>query len=228
VYSTQLRLVSSDGSSASATLARALEEDIVLGYFHPRERLVEDQLIVRFNVKRHVVREALIELNRIGLVERHPNRGASVVDLKPIEVEQIYDMRLLLEESAIQRMPLPMSPAMLQPLTEIQRRHDTATEAGDARLMFRINIEFHREMFSHCGNRHLAETIEQFGQKSHGVRSLAIMQAGYNRRAAEEHWRIIRALKSGDRSKLLNLSRAHITASRDAYIQAYRARFGED
>ena len=211
----------------ASLLVEKLEEEIVLGYLHPRERLIEEQLAVRFEAKRHVVRDALIELSRIGLVDRHPNRGASVVDLKPTDVEQIYYMREMLEANAIGLMPLPISHKVLAPLVRIQERHDAATRAGDARSMFRINIEFHREMFSYCGNRYLCDAIEQFGQKSHGVRSLAITQAGYNRRAGEDHWKIIKAFKSSDREKLLKLSRAHIGASRDAYIAAYRSRFGD-
>ncbi len=221
-----VKTLNPEGLAAASLLTEKLEEDIVLGYFHPRERLVEDQLMMRFTAKRHVVRQALIELSRIGLVERHPNRGAVVVDLKPADVEQIYYMRELLEAAAIKLMPLPIGAKAIAPLVEIQKRHDDATNRGDARLMFRINIEFHREMFSYCGNQYLADAIEQFGQKSHGVRSLAITKANYNRRAGEDHWKIIRALKSGDLEKLLDLSSAHIRASKDAYIEAYRVRFG--
>jgi len=41
---------------------RILEEEIVLGFLHPRERLVEDDLLERFGLKRHVVRQVLVEL----------------------------------------------------------------------------------------------------------------------------------------------------------------------
>src|SRR5579862_1938340 len=55
-----------------------LEEDVILGRLHPRERLVEDDLMARFGAKRHVVRQALVALERTGVVERIPNRGARV------------------------------------------------------------------------------------------------------------------------------------------------------
>jgi DNA-binding GntR family transcriptional regulator len=55
-----------------------LEEQIVLGVLHPRERLVEDDLCERFNLKRHVARQVLAEVERRGLVERRKNVGALV------------------------------------------------------------------------------------------------------------------------------------------------------
>src|SRR5450631_4064783 len=51
-----------------AAIVAQLEEDIVLGYVHLRERLVEDALMERFSAKRYAVREALAQLARLGLV----------------------------------------------------------------------------------------------------------------------------------------------------------------
>ncbi|MCP3055496.1 GntR family transcriptional regulator, partial [Aurantimonas sp. LRZ36] len=59
-------------------IAAALEEEIVFGRLHPRERLIEEELASRFEAKRHIVRQALVELERLGLVERVRNRGAVV------------------------------------------------------------------------------------------------------------------------------------------------------
>src|SRR5277367_5929443 len=67
-----------------------LEEDVILGRLHPRERLVEDDLMARLGAKRHVVRQALAELERMGVVERIPNRGARVRAYDTKEVQQLY------------------------------------------------------------------------------------------------------------------------------------------
>ena len=54
-------------------IVRSLEVDIVLGRLYPRERLVEEQLAKRFETSRHVVRQALLELEIAGLVLREAN-----------------------------------------------------------------------------------------------------------------------------------------------------------
>ncbi len=76
----------SSGSTLEEIVSR-LEEDIVLGELLPRERLVEDALLARFDTKRHVIRQALMELDRMGLIERVPNRGAQVRAYSALEVE---------------------------------------------------------------------------------------------------------------------------------------------
>jgi DNA-binding GntR family transcriptional regulator len=61
-------LVSRGDAELLRTLVSSLEEDIVLGRLHPRERLIEDELMRRFAAKRHVVRRALADLQQMGIV----------------------------------------------------------------------------------------------------------------------------------------------------------------
>src|SRR6266849_8283719 len=79
--------------SVSDVIARSLEEDIVLGRRHPRERLVEQDLCERFKTHRGDVRLALFELEKKGIIQRIPNRGAIVRGLTPKEVKEIYAVR---------------------------------------------------------------------------------------------------------------------------------------
>ncbi len=66
-----------------AIIAKRIEEDIVLGRRQPRERLIEQDLCDLFQTHRGDVRLALFELEKKGLVERIPNRGAMVRGLDP-------------------------------------------------------------------------------------------------------------------------------------------------
>src|ERR1700677_4417969 len=85
-----------------------LEEQIVLGVLHPRERLVEDDLCERFNLKRHVARQVLAEVERRGLVERRKNFGALVKSFTLREVTELYALRELLETDAASRIAFPV------------------------------------------------------------------------------------------------------------------------
>src|ERR1700728_2839364 len=90
-------------------IARSLEEDIVLGRRHPRERLIEQDLCDRFHTHRGDVRLALFELEKKGIIERIPNRGAIVRDLTPAEVTAIYAVREELEVMAVRILPFPVA-----------------------------------------------------------------------------------------------------------------------
>lgn len=201
-----------------AQLVGALEEEIVLGWLQPRERLVEETIAERFSVKRHVVREAIFELERMGLAERQPNKGAFVRVLDPDEVAQIYEVRISLETLAAERIPLPPPPEVLEELRRVQARHDVAVAGADPRGAFRANMQFHSTFFAACGNLHLAEMIRLSAQKVHGARSLTAVNPDYLERARKEHWGIIGALEQGDRKALVELCRSHILPSRDVYI----------
>src|SRR5258708_33951892 len=91
--------------SLETVIATSLEEDIVLGRRHPRERLVEQDLCARFNTHRGDVRLALFELEKKGIIHRIPNRGATVRDLTPNEVREIYAVREELEVMAARVLP---------------------------------------------------------------------------------------------------------------------------
>ena len=88
-------------------IATRLEEDIVLGRRHPRERLIEQDLCEQFNTHRADVRLAFFELEKKGIIQRIPNRGAIVRDLTPNEVTEIYAVREELEVMAVRILPVP-------------------------------------------------------------------------------------------------------------------------
>jgi DNA-binding GntR family transcriptional regulator len=203
-------------------LVDVLEEEIVLGWLQPRERLVEEDLSRRFGAKRHVVREAIFELERLGLVERVPNKGAVVRSLDPVEVRQVYDVRIALETLAAELIPLPAPSEITGALRGIQSDHAAAVEARDPRGAFHANMAFHDALFAACGNPHLVDLIRQSAKKVHGARSLTAVDPVYLRRACDEHWAMIEALETGDRNRLKDLFRDHILPSRDVYL----ARFG--
>ena len=80
----------------------------MLGRRHPRERLVEQDLCEDFHTHRGDVRLALFDLEKIGIVEQIPNRGAIVRDLRPRGSEEIYDVREKLEVMAVRILPFPV------------------------------------------------------------------------------------------------------------------------
>jgi DNA-binding GntR family transcriptional regulator len=207
-------------------VASALEEEIVLGWLQPRERLIEEDIASRFEVKRHVVREAIAELERMGLVERVQNKGAAVRMLSPTEVRQIYSVREALETLAAQQIPLPASPETIHTLVDIQEQHAAAIEQGDSRAAFRANMAFHNALFGACGNPHLVEIIRNLAQKVHGARSFTAASPVHLARARDEHWAMIDALQSSDRERLVQLCREHLSPSRDTYIASLEQRFG--
>lgn len=211
------RRPSGDGASA---IAATLEEDIVLGLLSPKVRLVEDELMERFEAKRHVVREALNQLESVGLVERKRNIGALVKAFSKAEVVHLYEMRELLEAESMRKIPLPLSKDALQQLHKIQAGHDAAIQNQDPRNIFRTNQEFHRLLFAQCGNAFLCQSIEDFARRTHAIRFGALMSRERQLQSQKEHHEFLAVLAEGDRERLINLTIAHLVPPRDHYLKA--------
>jgi DNA-binding GntR family transcriptional regulator len=213
--------------AAAVLIARRIEEDIVLGRRHPRERLIEQDLCDLFGTHRGDVRLALFELEKKGLVERVPNRGATVRGLTPREVREIYAVREELEVMAVRIIPFPVASRDISRLEELQREHAAAIGSGDLLTMFYSNLRFHQVLFGLCGNACLIETVDLLAQKVYGIRSYANAFPRSLDRARRDHVEMIKALRGSRRDDLIALTRRHLEPSPEAYIAAYERRFGK-
>jgi DNA-binding GntR family transcriptional regulator len=210
------------GQSIAELIATSLEEDIVLGRRHPRERLIEQDLCDRF--KTH--RLALFELEKKGIVQRIPNRGAIVRDLTPKEVMEIYAVREELEVMAVRVLPLPVAASSVAELEKIQKRHSAAIDKDDMLTVFYANLQFHQTLFALCGNACLIEAIKTLEQKVYGIRFYANALPQALERARRDHFDMIEALRASRRDELIKLARQHLKPSPQAYVRAYERRFG--
>jgi DNA-binding GntR family transcriptional regulator len=199
-----------------------LEEEIALGQLAPRERLIEEELAERFRVKRHVVRQALADLEMMGIVIRQPNRGAAVRYYGADEVEQLYLVRALVERRAAELISLPAEPDVISALQKIQDRHSAAAEKGDLRTVFRQNLQFHRTFFAICGNLPLVEVIEQMALKTHAIRSYSIGDPALLVVVRKQHQRMIDLLGTKDRRALIAVVSEHIRPAKDNYLRLAR------
>ena len=221
VSSVSSGVAESDKDHSMAAITAALEEDIIFGRRHPRERLIEEELMQQFGIKRHVVREVLVALERMGLIERRKNVGALVRSFTPREVSELYIVRGLLETEAARLIPLPIPEASLAGLVAIQDQHDEAVLANSAPRVFRANLMFHQALFALTGNEALQRAIAEYARQTHPIRFSALVAADYRERARDEHWRMIDALRTGDRYRLVALCADHLLPSRDAYLAAH-------
>jgi DNA-binding GntR family transcriptional regulator len=214
-------------ASIASKIAKKLEEEIVLGRRHPRERLIERDLCEAFNTHRGDVRLALFELEKKGMVHRIPNRGAIVRDLSPREVREIYDVREDLEVMAVRILPLPAKQEDIEKLERLQRKHSAAVDASDFLAVYYSNVLFHRVLYGLCGNLCLIETIEHLAQKVSSIRSFAHANLETLSGSRRDHIEMIEALRDSRREDLIRLIRCHLQPAPQAYIRAYRQRFGD-
>jgi DNA-binding GntR family transcriptional regulator len=211
-------LARAPAKEATGELVRALEEDILFGRLRPRERLVEDDLIERFQATRHAVRQALVELERIGMVVRVANRGAQVRDFTRAEVEQICAVREMLHSHAASLIPLPADPALIAQLETLDRAHRAAVKRASLSDIHKLNNEFHETLFAACGNPYLVATINDYARLSLAFRCHLMANPTLALRSADQHREMIEALKRGDRNGIVRLCIEHTQPSKQVYM----------
>ncbi len=201
-----------------------LEEDIVLGRLYPRERLVEDHLSQRFQISRHIVRQVLAELEQAGLILRASGRGVVVAEYSIDEVNELYQMRDLLEGQAARLIPLPLTGPALTEIEALAQAYADAVATMDMQAVIRANKAFHQKIFAQCGNRFLSASIDQMAQRANLVRFSTSTSPAFLARSRDEHFQIIEALKQSDHDRLAALCVQHLQPSREYYIELHRRR----
>lgn len=199
-------------------IARALEEDIIFGRLAPGARLTEDSLLSRFPVTRHFVRQALVQLEQVGIVVRERNKGATVRSLTPDEVRQIYAVRELVQRQAALLIPLPAPRALIVELLEIHREHGEHIENGYLRGVHDTNDRFHLKFFGACGNKYLVQTIELYMRYSLPVRANSMSDRTALDIAHSQHKLMIDMLSGRDNWLLSQLCVDHLQPSKRRYI----------
>jgi DNA-binding GntR family transcriptional regulator len=205
----------------SAAVVSALQHDIVFGRLKPRERLVEEELSERFSVGRHIVRAALDELDRMGLVQRRQNRGVVVSDYAPQEVDDLYEIRFLLQQAAARRIALPASPEFIEELSAINDRYVQFGKTGDLNASSIANDTFHRMIFGACGNAELAALIQQYWVKTAAIHCYAIANPALAEQSRQEHFAMIEAMAVGDRERFEALCVSHMQPALAAFKAAH-------
>ncbi len=203
-----------------------IEEGIVFGIYPPGSRLVEDRLRQRFGATRYGLRQALSHLQEMGLVEFIPNRGPQVVEPTPDEIDELYEIRALLESEAAARTVLPVHPDIVEKMQEIHLQHAGAAEEKRLRDVFRLNLEFHSVQYSACPNGKLREAIDSYARKVHIVRAVKYSDPEHMREVVAQHARIIEAMQGRDTWSYVNAVREHLPASSEAYRASYELKHG--
>jgi DNA-binding GntR family transcriptional regulator len=206
-----------------AAVIAAIEVDIIRSRILPRTRLIEDHLMEDYGAKRHVVRAALHELQRLGVVVKPRHRGAELRRFDRADLAKLYDMRAVLHRAALQAIAFPVPGERLALVEQALADHARAAESRDLIQIHRTNMTFHRELYGLCDNVYLADSIRLHDWLSFPARAYGAADAGALLLACDEHAAMVRALHAQDRAALEHLSVAHMDRARQIYVSKFLA-----
>jgi DNA-binding GntR family transcriptional regulator len=200
-------------------IADALREAILRGIFKEGQSLRQDEIATQFGVSRIPVREALRQLEAEGLVTLHLNRGATVSVLSPAEAQEICEIRMALETTAIQLAIPKLAESDLQKAAVIVEATDQTTDVAQ---WARFNWEFHATLYTPADRPRLLTMIKTLHANIDRYVRLQMEKMNYLERSQKEHYQLLDACRQRDTKAAVKLLKRHIKTAGEqlvAYLQ---------
>jgi DNA-binding GntR family transcriptional regulator len=197
----------------AAQVYDAIKDEIFAFRLLPGERFTEGEIAARMNVSRTPVREALLRLQQDGYLEVLFRAGWRVRPLDFAQLDELYDVRVVLELAAIKRLcELPERPAL--EALKLVWLVPAAERETDGLKVSKLDEAFHQGLLAATGNREMTRMHHDVTEKIRIVRRLDFTQKPRIEVTYAEHARVLRAVlqRKADQAQLL--LRSHIEASK--------------
>lgn len=197
-------------TTLAVEIARHLREQIMSGALTAGERVNETKVTQALASSRSPVREALRILESEGLVTLEPHRGARVRGVSEEDLEEIFDVRLMLESHGVLRHLHRLAPETLAPVRRAVDDARTSLGAGDIDGWHQASLRFHDGLVMLASNRHLIRLHEELKRSLHRYQISVVGTPGEPGRFQVEHEAILAALEQGRVERGAELVAMHI------------------
>ncbi|RBM77619.1 GntR family transcriptional regulator [Vibrio paracholerae] len=209
-------------STKSENLTEYLIEAIVEGELAPGSKISEPELAKQFQVSRGPLREALMRVEGLGLIERIPHIGARVIQLSPTKLVELYAVREALEGMAARLAARNITEIELAGLESLLSTHSTHIDQVEGASYFHQqgDFDFHYRIIQASRNQQLIGLL--CDELYHLLRMYRYQSPRSHSRpveALEEHKFILRAIRQRDEELAEMLMRRHISRSRQLIEQ---------
>ncbi len=204
-------------ASLSHQIRDQLLDKIMRGDLQPGSRLIELKIAAEFSTSQAPVREALRELEAMGVVQTLPNKGARVRTITNEELRQLYDVRAQLESYATQ-LVTERGAKLKSRLKDAVKAMRISAREGDSVGFANHNSRFHRIIIESSGNGVLLELWETLNVQSRTMTNVARSRRNLIE-LADSHLEIIDAIASGQPDTANRAAKEHVLSNRPAAIQ---------
>ena len=194
----------------SAAIVEQLRRDILDGTYAAGDQLRQDALAASFQVSRIPVREALFQLEAEGLVLIEPHKGAIVSAFSLEEIDDVFDLRALLEPRMLaQSVPL-LTPDDFAQISVLEAEFRAAIAEGDVARWGQLNARYHLALYRHAGQPRTLAIVTSLLQTSDRFTRLQMNRAPALSRAESEHRKLLRLCQEVKVAQACDYLMAHI------------------
>jgi DNA-binding GntR family transcriptional regulator len=207
--------------NSSDVAAEVIRQAIIDGRLGPGARLKEEELARELGISRTPVREALFLLQTEGLVDTAPNRGATVRIHGAEGLEDLYQLRALLEGYAARRAAARVSEDVVARLWSSCDRFDARTD-GDVRDLVKENHFFHNTILEAAGSVRVADMVRKVIELPLVYKSYIWYSPEQRRISGHYHRQITKALGARDAERAELVMKEHVFEARDVLVAHVR------
>lgn len=192
---------------------------ILSGTIQPGETIVESKTAQQLGVGIPLVREALIQLEHDGYVQKTPYKGTTVTKLKRRDVERAFRLRVELEALAIEWAKENATPSNIRELQAIIERMKRAARQLDLDQFYENDLAFHRKIWEMSDNPYLVDSLERIVTP---LFAFFVMKTSRKRESylesAATHEKIVTALPKMSAAALRKLMRESVDGWKDEML----------
>ncbi|MFZ1755494.1 MAG: GntR family transcriptional regulator [Caldilineaceae bacterium] len=202
---------------------QTLREQILQGKYEPGQKLNLALLAQELQVSNTPIREAMVRLERLGLVETVPYAGPKIKRLNVGQLQDIYDVRIALEELAVRLVAKSEDPDAFNGMAAALEMQERACNGDDPRAVVDADRAFHDALVQASGNSVLLEMLPNLSARTRLLLELnSPLSKGMDREAAlrglQGHRRIFEALREGDADTAAQELRHELTRGKDRLV----------
>lgn len=185
-----------------------IKNAIVMGDLKLGEAISEIGICDKYNLSKTPVREALVILSHEGLVNKISRKGCFVFDITINEIEEIAELRFLLEEYAIKKSLNNNKKEFINNLNNIFAEMENASSKNDFLKYLEIDTKFHNAFFDYSDNKHLTDSYKKLSGKVEALRFYVVKKSIEDGEGLKSHRSILDAIINEDYSNLsVNLNK---------------------
>ena len=178
--------------------------------YPPGLNALESELTIELGISRTPLREALIRLEKEGLIKIIPRHGMRVLPMSPTDMKEIYEILTALESHAAEIVALRKpGEAELKPLLDATRDMNRALEANNLEEWAKADERFHKDLIEATGNHLLLEAVQQYWDRVHRARMITLQLRPKPENSTKEHAALVEMLRAGDARGAVGVNRRH-------------------
>jgi DNA-binding GntR family transcriptional regulator len=208
------------GRSLARRAYEALKQDILSCVLAPGSQIFEGELAVRYGTSKTPVREALNLLQQEGLVQVLPRRGYLVAPVTLRDVQEVFQLRLLLETAAAELAAEHITEEALRELNALVAVRYTYRDRASYAQFLRANREFHVAVARASGNGRLALFVGKLLEDMERILHLGLDLRDSADEMAAEHAELVDALLRGDGALARRVVTDQLQTSRKRVLEA--------